>query len=57
MSFQLQIDYPETLPDALQQTREEFENQAKWAMAVNEIASLRFAAFAMTVCNKLSLLT
>lgn len=34
MSLQLKIDYPETLPDALQQTREEFEQEAKWAMAV-----------------------
>lgn len=31
---QLRIDYPETLPDALQQTREQFEEEAKWAMAV-----------------------
>lgn len=34
MSLQLRIDYPETLPEALQQTREEFEQEAKWAMAV-----------------------
>ena len=32
--LQLKIDYPETLPDALQQTREEFEQEAKMAMAV-----------------------
>lgn len=31
---QLKIDYPVTLPDALQQTREQFEQEAKWAMAV-----------------------
>ena len=31
---QLKIDYPETLLDALQQTREEFEQEAKMAMAV-----------------------
>lgn len=31
---QLKIDYPETLPDALQVTREQFEQEAKWAMAV-----------------------
>jgi predicted HTH domain antitoxin len=31
---QLKIDYPETLPDALQQTREQFEQEAKMAMAV-----------------------
>jgi predicted HTH domain antitoxin len=33
MSHQLTIDYPETFPDALQQTREQFELEAKWAMA------------------------
>ncbi len=34
MSLQLKIDYPETLPDSLQQTREQFEREAKMAMAV-----------------------
>jgi predicted HTH domain antitoxin len=34
MTIQLKIEYPETLPDALQQTREQFEQDAKWAMAV-----------------------
>jgi predicted HTH domain antitoxin len=34
MSLQLQIDYPETLPDALQKSRQQFEEEAKWAMAV-----------------------
>ncbi|MDF5728097.1 MAG: UPF0175 family protein [Rhizonema sp. PD38] len=34
MSLQLKIDYPENLPDALQQTREQFEQEAKMAMAV-----------------------
>lgn len=34
MVAQLRIDYPETLPDALQQTPEQFEQEAKWAMAV-----------------------
>lgn len=33
MSLKLKIDYPATLPDALQQTREQFEQEAKWAMA------------------------
>jgi predicted HTH domain antitoxin len=33
MSLQITIDYPESLPDALQQTPEEFEQEAKWAMA------------------------
>jgi predicted HTH domain antitoxin len=34
MPLQLQIDYPETLPDALQKSRQQFEEEAKWAMAV-----------------------
>ncbi len=34
MSLQLNIDYPETLPDAVGQTREQFEQEAKWAMAI-----------------------
>lgn len=34
MSLQLTIDYPETFPDALGRTREQFEQEAKWAMAV-----------------------
>ncbi|MFQ4137395.1 UPF0175 family protein [Nodosilinea sp. PGN35] len=34
MSLQLTIEYPESLPDALGSTREEFEQEAKWAMAV-----------------------
>jgi len=33
-SLQLTINYPATLPEALQQTREQFEQEAKWAMAV-----------------------
>lgn len=33
-SLQFIIDYPETFPDALQQTRQQFEHEAKWAMAV-----------------------
>ena len=32
--LQFTIDYPETFPDALGKTREEFEQEAKWAMAV-----------------------
>jgi len=31
---QLTIEYPLTFPDALNQTAEEFEKEAKWAMAV-----------------------
>ena len=34
MSLQLTIDYPDTFPDALGRTREQFEQEAKWAMAV-----------------------
>jgi hypothetical protein len=34
MSHQLPINYPETFPDALQQTREQFEQEPRWAMAV-----------------------
>jgi predicted HTH domain antitoxin len=32
--MQLVIDYPQLLPDALQQTRSDFEQEAKMAMAV-----------------------
>jgi predicted HTH domain antitoxin len=31
---QLKINYPQTFPDAIGQTREQFEQDAKWAMAV-----------------------
>jgi predicted HTH domain antitoxin len=34
MSLQLTIEYPETFPDAVGSTREQFEQEAKWAMAV-----------------------
>lgn len=34
MSLQIKIDYPETLPNTLELTREEFEREAKWVMAV-----------------------
>jgi predicted HTH domain antitoxin len=30
----LKINYPQTFPDAIGQTREQFEQDAKWAMAV-----------------------
>ena len=33
MSWQLTIDYSEAIPDALQESREEFEYEAKMAMA------------------------
>lgn len=34
MAIQLHIEYPERLPDAMQRSREEFEQEAKMAMAV-----------------------
>lgn len=34
VEMQLIIDYPELLPDALQQSRAEFEQEARMAMAV-----------------------
>jgi predicted HTH domain antitoxin len=48
MTLQLKIEYPETLPDALQQTREEFEQEAKWAMAV-KLFELRRLSSGMAV--------
>lgn len=33
MPMQMQVEYPETLPDALAETRQEFEAEAKLAMA------------------------
>jgi len=32
--MQLMIDYPESLPDVLQESRDEFEQEAKLAMAL-----------------------
>lgn len=34
MPLQLTITYPDTFPDALGSTKEQFEQEAKWAMAV-----------------------
>nr|MBF0222737.1 UPF0175 family protein [Desulfobulbaceae bacterium] len=34
MNLQLTVEYPETIPDALHATREQFEQEAKMAMAV-----------------------
>ncbi|OKH27583.1 UPF0175 family protein [Chroogloeocystis siderophila] len=34
MVAQLTINYPESLPDVLQQTPAQFEQEAKWAMVV-----------------------
>ena len=33
MSIQMQVEYPGNLPDALAETRQEFESEAKLAMA------------------------
>lgn len=32
--YQLTVNYPETLPDVVGSTQEQFEQEAKWAMAV-----------------------
>lgn len=32
--YQLTVSYPETLPDVVGSTQEQFEQEAKWAMAV-----------------------
>ena len=34
MTLQLKIEYPDAIPDLLQETREQFEQEAKMAMAV-----------------------
>jgi predicted HTH domain antitoxin len=34
MTLQLIANYPDTFPDAVGRTREQFELEAKWAMAV-----------------------
>ncbi|MEE6162462.1 UPF0175 family protein [Cylindrospermopsis raciborskii DSH] len=34
MPLQLTITYPNTFPDALGSTKEQFEQEAKWAMAI-----------------------
>ena len=34
MTLQLVVNYPDTFPDAVGRTREQFELEAKWAMAV-----------------------
>ena len=34
MTNHLSIDYPDTLPDVLQESREDFEKEARMAMAV-----------------------
>jgi predicted HTH domain antitoxin len=34
MSLQFTVNYPDTFPDALGRSREQFEQEAKWAMVV-----------------------
>ena len=49
--MQMIIEYPELLPDALQQTRADFEKEAKMAMAVKlfEMKRLSFGVAARLV--------
>ncbi len=42
--MQLIIEYPQLLPDALQQTRAEFEQEARMAMAVKLFEMKRLAS-------------
>jgi len=42
--MQLIIEYPQLLPDALQQTRAEFEQEARMAMAVKLFEMKRMAS-------------
>ncbi len=44
MTATLIIQYPETLPDRLHQTREEFEQEARMAMAVKLFESKRISS-------------
>jgi len=56
---QLQINYPDTLPDALQQTPAQFEQEAIWAMAVKlfELKRLSSGMAAQLVgCDRVSFL-
>jgi predicted HTH domain antitoxin len=34
MNYQLTLDYPDMIPDVLQESRQQFEREAKMAMAV-----------------------
>ncbi|MCX7049944.1 MAG: UPF0175 family protein [Candidatus Sumerlaeota bacterium] len=44
MSHVLSIEYPETLPDALNETAEQFEQEARMAMAVKLFENKRLSS-------------
>jgi predicted HTH domain antitoxin len=50
--LQLTIDYPDAFPDALGRTREQFEQEAKWTMAVKlfEMKRLSSGMAAILLC-------
>lgn len=50
--MQLTIDYPDAFPDALGRTREQFEQEAKWTMAVKlfEMKRLSSGMAAILLC-------
>jgi predicted HTH domain antitoxin len=49
MGLSLTIEYPEKLPDALQTTRQDFEREAKMAMAV-KLYELKRLSSGMAAC-------
>ncbi len=44
MSLTVAVEYPDTLPDALHQSREEFEREARMAMAVKLFETKRISS-------------
>lgn len=59
MPFQLIINYPDTFPDVLGHTREQFEQEAKWVMAVKLFEMKRLSsgmAAALIGINRVTLL-
>ena len=44
MSTQMQIEYPDNLPDVLAETRQEFESEAKMAMAAKMFEMKRISS-------------
>lgn len=44
MSFTLSVQYPEHFPDAVGKTQSEFEEEAKWAMAVKLFEQKRISS-------------